>query len=336
MRPAAVALALACAAVAAAQDAVRLTWPVPNRAFLEGRPLEAWAQPTASGDPVSALFGCVRNSGTRFHEGIDLAPVGRDARGEATDPIVAVADGVVAHIAARAGDSGYGRYVVLEHPDLIPAVYTLYAHLASIADNLRVGDRIERGRFLGIMGRSAAGYSIPRERAHLHFEIGLRLSDDFEDWYRRQGFGSPNRHGNFNGMNLAGFDPRAFFDEFRAGRVRQPIEFLAREPVAARVWVAARGVPALLRRHPELIQGSVPLLGPAGWEVDVTWYGLPIAFRPLDAPPPGSQPRGRFTILARERRLGGGDGCIQLVVTQRGRLEPGRDLRENLELVFGP
>jgi murein DD-endopeptidase MepM/ murein hydrolase activator NlpD len=328
--------ALAALATTATADAPRLTWPVPHRGFLERQPLESFVQPTASGEPLSALFGCVRNSGARFHEGLDLAPLARDRSGEATDPIVAIADGIVRHIAPRAGDSGYGRYIVLEHPDLVPSVYTLYAHLRSVADNLAPGQRVQRGQFLGVMGRSAGGYSIPADRAHLHFEIGLRLSDDFPSWYARQGFGSPNRHGNWNGMNLVGFDPLAFFTEVRDHGSRQPLEHIAREPVAARVWVASRSVPSFARRYPELVDGEIPLGGPGGWEVDFTWYGLPLALRPREAPPADAAVRGRFTILSRERRLGGGDGCIQLVVTQRGRLEPGKDLRENLELLFGP
>ena len=59
----------------------------PNPAFQQGKPLEAFIQPTSSGKLVSGLFGCVRNNGHKFHEGIDLYPIARDSSGEAIDKI---------------------------------------------------------------------------------------------------------------------------------------------------------------------------------------------------------------------------------------------------------
>ena len=60
-----------------------------------------------------------------------------------------------------------------------------------------------------MMGRSAGGYAIPKDRAHVHFEIGLKLSDNFDSWFTWKKFGSPNQHENWNGMNLMGLDPNA-------------------------------------------------------------------------------------------------------------------------------
>ena len=48
----------------------------------------------------SSLFGCVRNSDSRFHEGLDLYPVKRDDRGEAADPVYAVLLGRVVLLVA--------------------------------------------------------------------------------------------------------------------------------------------------------------------------------------------------------------------------------------------
>lgn len=193
-----------------------MTWPTPHPAGEAGEPFERWAQATATGDPRSALFGCVRNNGQRFHEGIDITPyLRRDRRGEATDPVVAAFGGVVRHVNTTAGNSGYGRYVFIEHPQFSPAIYTLYAHLATIDTELEAGAEVENAARLGTMGRSAGGYSIPRDRSHLHFEVGLRLSDDFQTWYDRQRFGSRNAHGLFNGLNLVGFDPLAAYDWMR-------------------------------------------------------------------------------------------------------------------------
>ena len=64
-----------------------LIWPTPNPAFQNGKPIEAYVQATVSGRVESGLFGCVRNGGSRFHEGLDLYPIKRDGRGEAVDPV---------------------------------------------------------------------------------------------------------------------------------------------------------------------------------------------------------------------------------------------------------
>ncbi|MFR4416433.1 MAG: hypothetical protein ACLT8E_03000 [Akkermansia sp.] len=46
-----------------------------------------------------------------------------------------------------------------------------------------------------------------KTRAHVHLELCLKLQDDFENWYSSLKLGTPNRHGAYNGLNLAGFDP---------------------------------------------------------------------------------------------------------------------------------
>src|SRR5450432_245601 len=63
-------------------------------------------------DPIETSIGIVY---TRFHEGIDIRPLHRDARGEPLDEVRAIADGKVVYVSRAAGDSNYGRYVVVEH-----------------------------------------------------------------------------------------------------------------------------------------------------------------------------------------------------------------------------
>ena len=64
-----------------------------------------------------------------------------------------------------------------------------------------------QGETLGIMGFTGAG--IDRERAHAHFEICMMLSRNFEGWHQANFPRDPNRHGIYNGLNLAGTDPAA-------------------------------------------------------------------------------------------------------------------------------
>lgn len=260
-----------------------IVWPTPGRAFAEGAAMIDVVQATASGRPSSGLFGCVRNDGRRFHEGIDIAPVARDRRGNALDQVYAVLPGVVSYIGSVAGNSGYGRYVVIEHTQADVAVYTLYAHLASIDSGLSVGQQVEPGTVLGIMGRSAGGYTIPVSQSHLHFEVGLRLSDDFQPWYAAQKFGSPNRQGVYNGMNLSGMDPTHFWETVRAGTFSDFAEYIEALPTAFTLRIKAAQVPDFVRRYPKLVRGASPAAGVAGWQIDFTWYGLPKTWVPLGA-----------------------------------------------------
>ncbi len=137
----------------------------------------------------------MRSGGAQFHEGIDIKCISRDRRGEPTDSVFAAMAGIVRHISTSAGDSSYGRYIVLEHPEQTPAIYTLYAHLAHIAPGLKVGDQVTRGQVIGTMGHSSGGYIIPRDRAHLHFEMGVMVTRDFASWYATKKSGSANDHG---------------------------------------------------------------------------------------------------------------------------------------------
>lgn len=182
-------------------------------------------QPTGSGRLVSAMFGSTRTGSTngrlapRFHEGVDIAATARNNRGVPTDPIYAVADGRVAYVNTVAGNSSYGKYIVLEHPDpslglvhkangsvVTSVVYTLYAHLSDIRFGVRAGAAVRAGEEIATMGNTSNDRSgIPMARAHLHWEIGLMLNSRYDRLSREQKTANPM--GLYNGLNLFGVDP---------------------------------------------------------------------------------------------------------------------------------
>jgi len=311
-----------------------LFWPTPNVAWLEGRGIDAFVQPTVSGEITSGCFGCVRSSGSQFHEGLDLRPVVRNRQGEADDPVFAVLPGIVRHVAVRAGASSYGRYVVLEHPEVTPAVYSLYAHLAAIAPGLKPGDAVARGQTIGSMGRSAGGYVIPKERAHLHLELGLMVTREFQTWYATRKFGSRNDHGPWNGMNLMGIDPLDVFNAFRSKRVDTFDEYFASMGTAVRLRIATRRIPDFTQRYPTLVErGTDELI--AGWEVSFNATGLPFHWRPLTiAQVMGYRPNEVRILETNEVELKS-MRCRSLIVKRRGNPEPGPDLRTFLQQLFG-
>ncbi|MFI5356559.1 MAG: M23 family metallopeptidase [Opitutales bacterium] len=319
---------------AARAQRVEFAWPTPNRAFDEGRPIAAYLQQAGSGDPASGGFGCVRSDGRQFHEGIDVQPVSRDRRGEPDDPVFAAMDGVVRYVNLTPGNSSYGRYVVLEHPGVQPAIYTLYAHLERVAPEIRPGAAVRRGETLGRMGHSAGGYTIPKDRAHLHFEMGVMLSQNFQAWYDGKRFGSRNEHGLYNGYNLMGFDPLAFLRDYRDHRLDNFQQFFDHMAPAATVRIATTQVPDFVRRYPSLVvKRAVGLI--AGWEVSVDWTGLPFRWVPLSADEVRGWRRDEVRVIsvdnATERRY----QCKSVAVLRRGQWIPGASLDETLQIVFG-
>ena len=314
------------ASAASAAERLQLVWPTPITAWAEGKPAAAFLQHAGSGDPDSGGFGGVRSGGAQFHEGLDIRPVARDRRGEPIDSVFAALHGVVRHVSATAGNSRYGRYVVLEHPDQSPAVYTLYAHLAKIAPDVRVGARVNAGQPLGTMGHSSGGYMIPKERAHLHFEIGVALTSNFQAWYDREKFGSRNEHGMWNGLNLAGIDPLAFFNEWRAGRVASVQDFFQRMPTVARVRVATFRTPDFITRYPALLTRPMPLGPVAGWEIRFNWTGLPFAWTPLTSAEVAGLRPNQPQIIEVNAEIERRERSKSLAVNRRGAWAIGRDL----------
>lgn len=320
---------------AAAAERFQLVWPTPNPAWADGKPPAQWLQHAGSGDPETGGFGGVRSGGSQFHEGLDIRPVTRDRRGEPQDDVFAAMAGVVRHVSASAGDSSYGRYVVLEHPGLTPAVYSLYAHLARIAPGLKAGQEVTAGQVLGTIGHSSGGYMIPVDRSHLHFEIGVMVTRNFESWYAKRRFGSRNDHGVWNGMNLMGIDPLAFFNEWRAGRIATVQDFFNRMEPVVRVRIATLRVPDFVTRYPSLVTKPMPMGPIAGWEIQFNWTGLPFAWTPLTSAEVAGlapeQPRIVEVNAALEKR----ERSKKLAVPRRGSWSVGKDLEIVLQQLFG-
>jgi murein DD-endopeptidase MepM/ murein hydrolase activator NlpD len=210
---------------------------------------------------------------TKFHEGIDIAPVNRDRAGNPLDLVTSIADGRVVHVSPISGRSNYGKYLVVEHEWENSRVYSLYAHLAEIT--CKPGDPVRAGSVLGRMGYTGAG--INRTRAHLHLELAMLMSRNFDDWQKTAG-GGINHHGIFNGMNLTGTDVARFFIEHRANPQLRFSEFVTNTPVYFKVIAPARGTPDFVIRHPWICRGTAD--GAASWEISFSATGQPVAFTP--------------------------------------------------------
>jgi hypothetical protein len=117
-------------------------------------------------DPVQTHDGLIY---ARFHEGIDIRPLQRDAAGEPLDEVRAIGDGIVVHTNTNAAWSNYGNYIVIEHRWAGAPYYSLYGHLKSV--DVKTGRRVARGEHIGQMGYTGAGLN--QERAHVHLELNM-------------------------------------------------------------------------------------------------------------------------------------------------------------------
>jgi murein DD-endopeptidase MepM/ murein hydrolase activator NlpD len=210
---------------------------------------------------------------TKFHEGIDIAPTRRDARGEPLDDVRAVEAGRVVHASDLANDSNYGKYIVIEHQVENAPVFTLYSHLATI--EVTRGQAVARGCRLGRLGYTGTGLN--QRRAHLHLEIAIMWNDGYEGWHDAH-FPLPNKHGIYNGMNLMGFDAAEFYLQQRKNPELTLSQFLAKQPVFFKVHLPASPHFQLPRRYPWLVKGSAAEAH--SWVVSFTDAGFPVAIEP--------------------------------------------------------
>lgn len=288
------AMALAAAAILApAAGAFTPALPTDNTALFDGRPADFYmhvdrdfeGRKTTPWD--GGAYGFKRNPErfggnvilTKFHEGIDIRPVRRDAAGEPLDDVRAIESGTVVHASNEARDSNYGKYIVMEHRVEGAPVYSVYAHLAEVY--AAAGRRVEKGARIGRMGYTGAG--IDRRRAHLHLEIALLWHDGFEGWHDTH-FKLPNKHGIYNGMNLMGIDAAAFYVQQREDPSLTLPQFIKSLDPFFRVRIPASADFQLPRRYPWLVSGEPG--NARSWLVSFSAAGIPVA---LEASPAAAE-----------------------------------------------
>ncbi len=219
----------------------------------------------------------------RFHEGLDIKPLQRDAKGNPQDEVSAIADGVVASVAASSGLSNYGRYIVVQH-NLGGSPYcSLYAHLS--AAQVSAGQKVKAGTPLGILGYTGSG--IDQRRAHVHVELNLFLSSRFEAWHNSN-FRTPNHHGVYNGLNLIGVDLQSLYLAQKKNPSLTIASAVQSTESAYRVAVPGAAEMEILKNYPWLLDGPRPSGKPASWEITFSRWGLPLAVKasttPVSAP----------------------------------------------------
>ena len=225
-------------------------------------------------DPTDTAGGVVF---TRFHEGIDIRSLHRAANGDPLDEVRAIADGKVVHANLVPGYSNYGKYIVIEHRWDGSSYYSLYGHLSSIA--VHPGDTVQRGQRIAVMGYTGTGLN--QERAHLHLELDLMFSRQFEAWYNTFFRNDPNHNGIYNGMNLSGLDVARLYLALRKNPALTIPEFLNNEEIFYKVTLPNSRHFDLPKIYPWMLTAG-KRSEKSSWEVSFARSGVPLRIEPSD------------------------------------------------------
>ena len=153
---------LTYAALGLAEARFEIVWPEDDGAnamiFMDGELIRAFLPPV-DGARLSSVFGQRRHpifGNIRMHTGVDFAA----PRGA---PIRATAPGRISFVGRR---DGYGRVVEIAHS---PETMTRYAHLSAVPDGVGVGQHVNAGDFIGLVGATGAATG-----PNLHYEVRVQ------------------------------------------------------------------------------------------------------------------------------------------------------------------
>lgn len=294
--------------------------PTANHALFEKGGEEKFFVGTVGKPWSTGCFGCVRSDGAQMHEGLDIRSLQRDKHGEPTDPVIATADGTVAYINTHPALSNYGNYIVLHHRIEGLDIYSLYAHLHEIRRDLRIGQSVKAGETIAIMGRTAnTREGISKDRAHVHFELNLFVNDRFASWYKKAARGERNDHGDWNGQNLMGLDPRLILlGQREQGAQFSLLNFIAHQTEMCRVLVRKTSFP-WLKRYGVLVRPNprTDKEGIGGYELALNFNGIP--FELIPRAPSEIKGKAKVQLLSVNETEQHNNPCRHLVSRNSGR-----------------
>ncbi len=136
----------------------------PGELLAEGT---SWVHPVIGSEQLvpskrTRLFGAMR-PGARSEE-CGKGHCGVDLDGPRGTPVVAIREGIIERV-VRDEDARGGRYVWLYHEDI--GLRTEYFHIDQIAPDVRQGEPVQAGQWLGTLGKTGIEHSEP----HLHFTV---------------------------------------------------------------------------------------------------------------------------------------------------------------------
>ena len=130
---------------------------------------------------------------------------------------------------------------------------------------LKPGVAVKSGETIGIMGRTANTHEgISKDRAHVHFELNLLVSDRFAAWYKKNFPKQRNDHGQWNGQNLLGIDRVPFSRTKEQARNSTSFRLIQSQPELCRVMVRDTNF-LWLTRYAPLVKTNPIATKRCGW-----------------------------------------------------------------------
>jgi murein DD-endopeptidase MepM/ murein hydrolase activator NlpD len=165
-------------------------------------------------------------------------------------------------------------------------LYSLYAHLHEVRQGLKIGQMVKAGEPIAVTGRTANTHEgISKERAHVHFELNLLVNDRYASWHKQALPGQRNDHGEWNGQNLLGIDPRPILVQAHDPSSKfSLLSFLQHQTELCRVVVRKTDFP-WLRRYSALVHPN-PVTQKdrvAGYEMALNFNGVAFELIPRSA-----------------------------------------------------
>src|SRR5207249_3889529 len=105
------------------------------------------------------------------------------------------------------------------------------------------------------------------------------LSREFESWYNVHFRNDPNRHGLYNGLNLAGIDIARLYLALRKQPSLTIPDFLSQETIFYKVTLPDSRHFDLLKRYPWLLR-SPASRDTKSWEISFAQSGVPLKIEP--------------------------------------------------------
>jgi peptidoglycan LD-endopeptidase LytH len=198
-------------------------------------------------------------------------------------------------------------------------IYSLYAHLSEIRADLKIGQPVKAGEAIATMGRTSNAEVIAKDRAHVHFELNVLVNDNFATWFKKNAPGERNDHGEWNGQNLNGLDPREILiSEHNPVTKFSLLNFLRSQTELCRVLVRATNFP-YLKRYPQLILKN-PVAekeGVAGYEIALNYNG--VAFALLPRAESEIKSRAKIQLLSVNEPVEKANPCRKLLIKRGSR-----------------
>ena len=195
---------------------------------------------------------------SRFHEGIDIQPL-ISKKQRYLDIVYPISKGKIVYLNSNPENSNYGKYVVVKHIWKGMPFYSLYAHFSEI--HQKIGTRIGKEDSLGRIGYTGKG--ITKNRAHLHLELCLLLSEKLDGI----------SHGIYNGKNLIGLPVQELFLDKR----KSPLDFWKNLKTYYTILIPKKKkVPEIVQRYPFLLKRNIA--SDFSWKISLSSSGIPLFF----------------------------------------------------------